>query len=109
MGRACRSGSRASRSLSPPRSARHRTRRPRPCGDSNVAGLCLGTDRAGSLIPSGMTEPARTSGKWYLLVLIPLAIAGIAGYVSFSGMFEDIEKMKRVVMPGEADLELAAG
>ena len=56
-----------------------------------------------------MTEPARTSGKWYLLVLIPIAIAGVAGYLAFSGMVDQIEKMKRVVMPGEHQLELAAG
>jgi hypothetical protein len=52
---------------------------------------------------------SRVSGWWYLLALVPVAIGGIIAAVAMSSLLGDIEGMKRVVVPGEATLELGAG
>lgn len=52
---------------------------------------------------------SRVSGWWYLLALVPIAIGGIVAAIAFSSLLGDIEGMKRVVVPGEATLELGAG
>jgi hypothetical protein len=40
---------------------------------------------------------------------VPVAIGVIIAVVGVMGMIDDIERMKRVVMPGEVEIELGAG
>lgn len=56
-----------------------------------------------------MAGSSRVSGWWYLLALVPVAIGVALAVVGVFRMIDEIEAMQRVVVPGEDDLELAAG
>lgn len=49
------------------------------------------------------------SRAWYLLCLVPLAIGVAIGVVGILGLVDEVEAMDRVVVPGEATLDLAPG
>jgi hypothetical protein len=49
------------------------------------------------------------SRLWYLVALVPIAIGVIVVVKNVRGLFDDIEHMQRVVVPGERTLKLDAG
>ncbi len=57
-----------------------------------------------------MGERKRTSGWYYLLVLlVPIVGCGASFATGFTVLHGKVEEMSRVVMPGEAAVELKAG
>lgn len=46
---------------------------------------------------------------WYLLALVPFAVGAALAVVSFVRLFDNLEGMPRLVVPGERSLELEAG
>lgn len=52
----------------------------------------------------------RPSGWWYLVaLLLPFAGCGVSFATGFGGMADAVRGMERVVVPGEAQVELEAG
>lgn len=46
---------------------------------------------------------------WYLLALVPFAVGAALAVVSFVRLFDNLEGMPRLVVPGERSVELDAG
>lgn len=47
--------------------------------------------------------------RWYLLALVPLGIGAVITVFSLRGLFDLIEHMPRVVVPGKGEIALEAG
>jgi hypothetical protein len=56
-----------------------------------------------------MNNQPGVRASWYLLALIPLGIGAIYTVFAVRGLFDAVEQMPRVVVPGKGDIPLQAG
>lgn len=56
-----------------------------------------------------MNAPTRLRASWYLLALVPLTIGILVAIKLVFALFDDVERMDRVIVPGQRELELTPG
>lgn len=56
-----------------------------------------------------MNAPTRLRASWYLLALVPITIGTLLAIKLVFAMLDDVERMDRVIVPGERVLDLPPG